>query len=175
MENCIFSLCLDVRNFLKLLKKTCLHKGGFQDFFDIHFSLWTFGGSTVKFFSGSQRASHLCSPEKNFTVSPPNVCREKFMSKKSWKPPLCRRVFFNASRNFYIRGKREEQAIVRTDSKCTRRPNTKSFDFYSAKKWDNNKGKQRGTFKFRSLSPALNSTFEKFHNVLTSTAERLFL
>ena len=64
MENCIFSLCLDVRNFLKLLKKTCLHKGGFQDFFDIHFSLWTFGGSTVKFFSGSQRASHLCSPEK---------------------------------------------------------------------------------------------------------------
>ena len=111
MENCIFSLCLDVRNFLKLLKKTCLHKGGFQDFFDIHFSLWTFGGSTVKFFSGSQRASHLCSPEKNFTVSPPNVRREKFMSKKSWKPPLCRRVFFNASRNFYIRGKREEQAI----------------------------------------------------------------
>ena len=85
MENCIFSLCLDVRNFLKLLKKTCLHKGGFQDFFDIHFSLWTFGGSTVKFFSGSQRASHLCSPEKNFTVSPPNVRREKFMSKKSWK------------------------------------------------------------------------------------------
>ena len=81
MENCIFSLCLDVRNFLKLLKKTCLHKGGFQDFFDIHFSLWTFGGSTVKFFSGSQRASHLCSPEKNFTVSPPNVRREKFMSK----------------------------------------------------------------------------------------------
>ena len=112
MENCIFSLCLDVRNFLKLLKKTCLHKGGFQDFFDIHFSLWTFGGSTVKFFSGSQRASHLCSPEKNFTVSPPNVRREKFMSKKSWKPPLCRRVFFNASRNFYIRGKREEQAIA---------------------------------------------------------------
>ena len=112
MENCIFSLCLDVRNFLKLLKKTCLHKGGFQDFFDIHFSLWTFGGSTVKFFSGSQRASHLCSPEKNFTVSPPNVRREKFMSKKSWKPPLCRRVFFNASRNFYIRGKREEQAIL---------------------------------------------------------------
>ena len=52
-------------------------------------------------------------------------------------------------------------------SKCTRRPNTKSFDFYSAKKWDNNKGKQRGTFKFRSLSPALNSTFEKFHNVLS--------
>ena len=26
----------------------------------------------------------------------------------------------------------------------TRRPNTKSFDFYSAKKWDNNKGKLRG-------------------------------
>ena len=118
MENCIFSLCLDVRNFLKLLKKTCLHKGGFQDFFDIHFSLWTFGGSTVKFFSGSQRASHLCSPEKNFTVSPPNVRRETFMSKKSLKPPLCRRVFFNASRNFYIRGKREEQAIktIRTIS-----------------------------------------------------------
>ena len=122
MENCIFSLCLDVRNFLKLLKKTCLHKGGFQDFFDIHFSLWTFGGSTVKFFSGSQRASHLCSPEKNFTVSPPNVRREKFMSKKSWKPPLCRRVFFNASRNFYIRGKREEQAISCRSNGSTFRP-----------------------------------------------------
>ena len=77
MENCIFSLCLDVRNFLKLLKKTCLHKGGFKDFFDKNFSQRTFGGDTVKFFSGEQRCEALCEPEKNFTVEPPNVQREK--------------------------------------------------------------------------------------------------
>ena len=84
----------------------------------------------------------------------------------SWNLHSCCQTIINISScSFYLKLKSTFFFSKLKFSKCTRRPNTKSFDFYSAKKWDNNKGKQRGTFKFRSLSPALNSTFEKFHNV----------
>ena len=57
MENCILSLSGVRKVFWCFVKGTCLRLSWFPFFFSFfydHFSLWTFGGSTGNFFSGSQ-------------------------------------------------------------------------------------------------------------------------
>ena len=56
MENCILSLSGVRKVFWCFVKGTCLRLSWFPffSFFYDHFSLWTFGGSTGNFFSGSQ-------------------------------------------------------------------------------------------------------------------------
>ena len=56
MENCILSLSGVRKVFWCFVKGTCLRLSWFPffSFFYYHFSLWTFGGSTGNFFSGSQ-------------------------------------------------------------------------------------------------------------------------
>ena len=69
---------------------TRLHKAPFQGFFYMNFSRQTFGGETVKFFSGEQRCVALCEREKNFTVA--NCLEGKVNVKKALK-----RSFMQAS------------------------------------------------------------------------------
>ena len=62
------------KDFLGREKGRACRKATFQDFFDMNFSLWTFG---------SQRASHLCSPEKKLFLSHSQMFYGKSSCKKN--------------------------------------------------------------------------------------------
>ena len=77
---------LECKPFFVLWERTCLKKSCFPGYFWhslFPLDIWWFDRkSFFRVRRGLRTSAH---PKKTFPVSPPNVLREKFMSKKSWK------------------------------------------------------------------------------------------
>ena len=85
-ENCILSLFLNVNLSWCFEKGLACRKAAFQVIFDIHFSLWTFGGSTGKVFFGfAEGFAPLLTQKKLFLSHHQMSYRKSSCQKKSWK------------------------------------------------------------------------------------------
>ena len=111
MENCIFSLCLDVRNFLKLLKKTCLHKGGFPDFLTFTFPFGHLAVRQWNFFQvrrGLRTSAHL----KKISLSHRQMSAGKSSCQKNPENHLYVGASFSTLQEIFTSAEREKNRPV---------------------------------------------------------------
>ena len=105
---------LECKPFLVLWERTCLKKSCFPGYFWhslFPLDIWWFDRkSFFRVRRGLRTSAH---PKKTFPVSPPNVLREKFMSKKSWKVAFLQaRPFSRPKKSLH------PSKVTRTDHSC---------------------------------------------------------